>query len=402
MAPGSLRQPGSAIEEDPFFLTKLHELHGPILKARISGKITTCIFGIAHGRKFLNESHDRIEGVSTNFRALFPYGSLRQMTGEAHREYRRVFVEAIKGIRLSEHDARVRKVLHRTFTSLTDREQPVDRETIRSALKLALTEILFGMVLGIDRDWHSYDPLMDAYGRYAPNGTVDTVLPEHAEAYAEMKRLVLLRADEIGAGANRKSMLGQVLEAGTLDQTSIGNLLQMTEAGRYDMMGLWFWIVRMLGGQDALLDRVAVLPTGEERLALCEAVPRETLRLVQSEYILRRATDDIVFDGYFIPRRSMIRIAVWEAHKDPNTFADPFAFDPMRFVGNKVANDQYSPLGIGKHHCLGADWVIGLSAILVDVAAGAYRWRLVGDAAPKRGRFHFEPSESLAVEFRRV
>jgi len=402
LAPGSLRQNSPAIEEDPFFLSKLQQVQGPILKARISGKITTCIFGIAQGRRFLNENHDRIEGATTNFRPLFPIGSLRQMTGEDHREYRRIFVEAIKGVRLSDHDATIRKILDRTLTSLTDREQPVDRETIRSALKLALTEILFVLILGVERDWHGYDQLLAAYGRYAPNGTVNTVLPEHSEIYEEMKRLLLLRAAEIEAGARRKSLLGQIIDAGTLDDTSIGNLLQMTEAGRYDMMGLWFWVIRMLGGQDALLDRIAALPFGEERTALCEAVPKETLRLVQSEYVLRRATEDIVFEGYFIPRRTMIRIAVWEAHKDPNTFEDPFAFKPMRFVGKKVTNDQYSPLGIGKHHCLGADWVIGLTATLVDVAASVSRWTLIGDAAPKRVRFHFEPSESLSVDFRRV
>lgn len=402
MAPGSLREPTSAAANDPFFLTSLHERYGPVLKARISGKITTCIFGIAQGRRFLNENHDSIEGATTNFRPLFPIGSLRQMTGEDHREYRRVFVEAIKGVRLSDHAGTVRDILDSTFKSLADREQPVDRETIRSALKSALTEVLFVLVLGIDRNWHGHDKLLAAYERYAPNGTVNTVRQDHGEIYAEMKSLLLLRADEIGTGAGRKSLLGQIIDAGTLDDTSIGNLLQMTEAGRYDMMGLWFWIVRMLGGQDELLDRIAALPFGEERTALCEAVPKETLRLVQSEYVLRRATEDIVFEGYFIPRRTMIRIAVWEAHKDPNTFEDPFAFKPMRFVGTKVTNDQYSPLGIGKHHCLGADWVIGLSAMLVDVAADAYRWRLLGDAAPKRGRFHFEPSESLSVEFRRL
>jgi hypothetical protein len=41
-----------------------------------------------------------------------------------------------------------------------------------------------------------------------------------------------------------------------------------------------------------------------------------------------------------------------------------------------------------------------MSAMLVEQAALGYRWSIVEDAEPERGRFHFEPSQKLAVLFR--
>jgi len=98
----------------------------------------------------------------------------------------------------------------------------------------------------------------------------------------------------------------------------------------------------------------------------------------------------------------MVRVAIWAAHKDPRNFDDPFRFKPDRFIGSAIMKDVFAPLGLGKHRCLGADWVITLSAILVEQAASGYRWNIVDDAPPERGRFHFEPSQKLALEFKRV
>jgi cytochrome P450 len=128
----------------------------------------------------------------------------------------------------------------------------------------------------------------------------------------------------------------------------------------------------------------------------------EALRLEQSEFILREATSDIKFDGYFIPKRTRIRIAVWESHKDTDHFADPFRFDPQRFVGRMPPADSYAPFGLDKHRCLGADWVVKLSAAFVERLAAGLRWEVMGSAVAERGVFHFEPSRTLSIRVRRV
>jgi cytochrome P450 len=130
------------------------------------------------------------------------------------------------------------------------------------------------------------------------------------------------------------------------------------------------------------------------------AIPRESLRLEQSELLLRVALEDIVFDGYFIPRGSHIRICVWEAHHDPDRHQDPFTFRCERFMDGKVPASLYSPFGLDKHRCLGADWTYELSTLFVVELTRGYAWSITGDGQPVFGKFHFEPSRSFAVELR--
>jgi cytochrome P450 len=400
LAPGTLHEPDAQELADPRFLMKLNQKYGPILRARVSGKVTTCIFGIPQGRRFLVEHDNSIEGATTNFIPLFPHGSLRQMTGEPHREYRRLFAEAFMAVDIDEHSEAIRSIIDDMLAKSTQSARPLKLGEVQIELKRRLSEILFRLVLGIPRDWPQYERLLAVYEIYAPHGTVNTVRSEHRHIYDEMKDFVVARADELRSGAEFSSLLGHFAKVGKLDDTVIGNLLQMTEAGRFDTMGLWSWVIKMLGDNMEVLDRIAAVTDKKRRVEFCEAVAQETLRLEQAEFLMRRATSDIVFEGYFIPKGTMVRVAIWAAHKDPNNFEDPFRFNPDRFMESGSTKDIFAPLGLGKHRCLGADWVITMSAMLVEQAALGYRWSIVEDAEPERGRFHFEPSQKLAVLFR--
>jgi cytochrome P450 len=402
LAPGSLSRPDEGALDDPGFLLKQAELHGPVFKVWLDGKVTTCIFGLLLGRRFLSENENRIRAATTDLVPLFPHGTLRQMVGDPHREYRRVFVEAFQTMPLAGHEAAVREILVRLLNSLSAGEQAVGFEAIRALLKRGLTELLFRLILGIDRAWHGFDQLMECYERFAPNGIFVVVRPMHRDTYATMKSLLLTRANELRASSDFSSLLGRLVAADKLDETSIGNLIVMTEAGRFDMMGFWGWLIRMLGENREFLDQIAGMDDRGRRVALCEAVALEALRLEQSEFIFRVATSDILFDGHFIPKRSRIRIAVWESHKDPRNFAEPFRFDPQRFLGDKPSAEAYSPFGLDKHRCLGADWVIFLSSLFIEQLAFGLRWDTLADGAPQRGVFHFEPSKNLVVRFRRL
>jgi cytochrome P450 len=400
LAPGSLFATSSDAADDQFRLLKLHASHGPIAKAWIGGKVTTCIFSIEKGRKFLAENDHRIEGATADYTSLFAHGTLRQMTRSTHRKYRRVFAEAMRGVNLMHHDLANREIVDRMTASLIEQRQPLTGEAIRRTLKQAVTEMLFRMALGIGRDWNGFEELVADYERFAPDGADISLKSHHALVFADMARKVRARSAELTHQNDFHSLHGQLAAGTGVDETIAGNLLHMTEVARYDMMSLWLWIVRLLGDQQELLDRISSIVDDTERKVLCRAVAMETLRLEQSEYIARRALEDIVFEGYFIPRRTIVRVAIWEAHKDPTSFAEPFRFDPSRFVDTKVLADRYAPLGMGKHHCLGAEWVFGLSALLIERMAAGCRWTLSGDAGASRGRFHFQPSASLEVYFR--
>ena len=77
------------------------------------------------------------------------------------------------------------------------------------------------------------------------------------------------------------------------------------------------------------------------RLPYCLQVFKEALRLYPPAYaISRRALRDIEIDGYLIPKGTIMRARLWEGHKDPKTFPDPYAFRPDRFIGQTYTIDQ--------------------------------------------------------------
>lgn len=400
LAPGSLGVRDDRVLRNPDFLLREAERHGPVFKVWLDGKVTTCILGLARGRRFLAENEDKLRAATTDLVPLFPHGSLRQMAGSAHGEYRRAFIEAFKATPLTPHETEIDRIIDRSLAELASAVQPVSFDSIRKLLKRALTEILFRLILGIGHTARDFDELMKSYERFAPNGIFVVVGREHREIYAGMKSLLLRHAGELRNSPAGPNLLGHFVAADRLDETVIGNLIQMVEAGRFDMMGLWAWLIQILGANAWALDQIA--GTKDTRREFCEAVVLEALRLEQSEFIFRVATSDIQFDGHFIPRRSRVRIAVWESHKDPHHFERPFRFDPRRFLHHKPGAEIYAPFGLDKHRCVGADWVVALSSRFVERLALGLRWEMSGDAAPARGVFHFEPSKELRARFRRT
>ena len=400
LAPGSLRPPTAAELADERYLLKRSERHGPVFKAWLGGKVTTCLIGIPLGRRFLAECEDRIESATPDLKPVFPQGFLRQMQGETHAHYRKLFAEALRAADYRAHEKANRQSIDRALSAIAAEPQPAELGGVRDLVRQASTETLFRMVLGVEPGWHGHDRLAEAFRAYAPDGTFVSPAPQQIAAYGEMSDLLTLRAGEIEREQAAPSMLASIVSSGELDDTAVGNLLHMTETGQFDLTGLWCWILTMLGRNPAFADGIAAEGDARRRDALCTAVVQETLRLAQSEYVTRRATQDIVFEGFLIPKRTMVRIAVWEAHKDPGIFEEPFRFDPMRFVDQEVPAERYAPLGIGKMRCLGGGWVIALSSLFVRQIVSGFRIETVGPGGALRGRFHFEPSDRLMLRRR--
>ncbi len=101
------------------------------------------------------------------------------------------------------------------------------------------------------------------------------------------------------------SIIGRMSRAGGVDETSLGNLIYIVEMGRYDMRLLFRWLSKYAAENPAFLERIAEGKTldQEGRVSLQEAFVLETLRLNQSERLMRVVNRDISFEGYFIPKQ---------------------------------------------------------------------------------------------------
>lgn len=113
---------------------------------------------------------------------------------------------------------------------------------------------------------------------------------------------------------------------------------------------------------------------------------------------MRIAEQDIVFDGYIIPKDAMIRLCMWESHHTDKVFPDPFAFKPERFMNGDPDQDTFSPFGLGHHRCPLAQTTIEIATMFIRILAKQYSLTAIGNDKPFRGAYHWEPSPNFYVE----
>ena len=89
------------------------------------------------------------------------------------------------------------------------------------------------------------------------------------------------------------------------------------------------------------------LPSAADRddLPFSQAVTLETLRWhnVAPLGIPHRLIEDDVHEGYFLPKGTIVIANVWRMLHDPETYPDPLAFNPDRFVASPGHEPETDP-----------------------------------------------------------
>jgi len=105
---------------------------------------------------------------------------------------------------------------------------------------------------------------------------------------------------------------------------------------------------------------VGGLPGFEHRSGLpyCEAVVREVLRWrpIVPLAIAHATSEDDIYEGYFIPKGTMVLPNVWAMVHDESVYPDPDKFNPERFLnpGGQLSTDGHIlGFGFGRRKCVG-------------------------------------------------
>lgn len=119
------------------------------------------------------------------------------------------------------------------------------------------------------------------------------------------------------------------------------------------------------------------------RLTYTDMVIQEAMRLYPSAWsISRRALGDDEIGGYHIPAQSIVAMSPYTMHRHPAFWNDPERFDPERFTPQKIAarpRFAYFPFGGGARQCIGNNFAIMESMIIIPAIAGRFRLRRVTD-----------------------
>jgi cytochrome P450 len=326
------------------------------------------------------------------------------MTGDDHRKYRRLLAQALHHTSFEAQEPAIRELIHAGLVVLAETHAglAVPRQALRASLRTTAACIMLRVLFGVVHATPELEDLLACYRRFGPEWPPAEVGPAQAEAFAEIRDRLLAIVEGMrgGAAARRPpSLLGHLVAAGELDDTVLGNLIYMFESAHHDVYSLWHWIMKQLASNPQVAERMHEAATHGAicRGRLAEAIVLETLRLEQSEVLYRVTTRDIVFERFFIPRRTVVRACIWEGHKDHQVFPDPFKFDPDRFLGRTYDIEEFAPFGMDKRRCIAADFVVRVSSIFVDIVTTELKLKLLADGPARKGAYHWEPDCELSI-----
>lgn len=98
-----------------------------------------------------------------------------------------------------------------------------------------------------------------------------------------------------------------------------------------------------------------------DRMPYTEAVMQESLRLasILPGLILHSTTENVEFEGYFLPKGTTVYPNIFQVHRDPEYWKNPNEFIPERFLqtgpdGNLICRkeERVISFGIGKRECI--------------------------------------------------
>ncbi len=423
--PGSLTiSPADAVLDHLFFL-KLAARHGPIFKTMYLLQPMVCILGLQRGRDLLERHDDALVSPPLPFSQSIARGFIRYMKRSDHDHYRPVIQSALAQDILRGNEMFITQHVRRTLTQMAGHggsapagigpEPHVWNMLMAISLKLFFgiepnTEDSARLSAKYDQLRHGAMATRSVFGRATDLRGLAAVSHKKLARTLEEVMTVIRQASPAG-GSNGEmvapdcfwqTILRNDAEAAR-DPTVLANLVFIVQTSVSDLTGLFMWILKMLGDHPQWIARareernLTEESQGPFQNGLPTRVVLETLRLEQSEYVVREAVQEIRLNGYVIPKGWLVRICVRESHRSAEVFEHPHRFDPDRFLTREFSGAEYAPFGIFRATCLGASLTVTLGRIFVSEFANHFDWQVVRDGPREFRAFHWRPSSNFRM-----
>ncbi|KAG0181209.1 cytochrome P450-dit2 [Apophysomyces sp. BC1034] len=162
-------------------------------------------------------------------------------------------------------------------------------------------------------------------------------------------------------------------------------------------------------------DPVDVFPSIAEckQMKYIDMVIKENLRTSGPASVLgaRKAQEDVVVGGLFVPKGTLLSVDVYNIHHNPEVWNNPELFDPERFSeGGEYETHNTSgltwiPFSQGGRICIAMNFSLAEQRVVMAMLLRKYEWDLPEDSIHKYGikMDHFQPTapKSLQISFRK-
>lgn len=225
----------------------------------------------------------------------------------------------------------------------------------------------------------------------------------------------------IGTQSN-EAMVRQLLDARNEDGERLGPEAVRNEAAVLFMAGhettantlAWVWYLlaqspdvaaRMHAELDDVVGSRSPCLDDVDRLVYMRAVIDETLRLYPPVPVLaRECLTEERYEGYRIPRGSLVMVVPWLLHRHRKFWSEPDRFIPERFLagsGEPVSKFAYVPFSIGPRICLGMSFAIVEAMLCLATLARRFRLELrSGHNVEPVSRLTLRPGARLPMTIR--
>jgi cytochrome P450 len=339
-------------------------------------------------------SADRVNTIAPGrniiLRPLLGPQSLLRQEGEEHLKRRRLMLPPFHGERMRAYEQTIAEVteaelaswpagepfaLHPSMQAITLEvimravfgvSDPARRDALREGLAAVLAESASPAAIGLTVGALRRLPRYRRFARYTER--VDRLL---AQEVAERRR-----DPELGS---REDILSMLVAAEFDDGSRMGDvelrdqLMTLLLAGHETTATALAWSLDLLLHSPPVLERLLEEPeTGDGEYL--DAVITEALRLRPVVPITGRLLREPAELGGFEHRPgTVILAAIYMAHTNAESFPDPFAFLPERFLAEAPGTYSWIPFGGGTRRCIGAAFAllelrVALSTILRSVS----------------------------------
>lgn len=394
LPPGSLAFLPAGPWRDPDYFRKSAARWGPVFKFRHLSRPAVAVVGMENIASLLQSHAADLSSPPAPFNAIVPGGFVRYLRGAQHLDtavmlrsaMSRTVVEQCSGDLTSE----TRIAVEAIAADPHDSQRIVDRMVAHVIMRCFL-----GLGRGPDHDRFAGLYQTADYRRLARTGR-RRAREAMSDIIREM-RMLSVRQDL------PRSFLSELTKAHPQALSSdamMGSFAYALHTARVDATGLMVWVLAVLGENPywaaALRAECASDPQGVEIGGLADRIIRETLRMRQSEFLIRRTRKNIEWNGFTIPEGWHVRLCVAESHRSRDAFDEPDRFDPDRFLKTPTRS-RYAPFGFAPHNCPGEHLTRWIGRRLVvelardhDIqASGVQPWDFSG--------FHWRPNAEMKV-----
>jgi cytochrome P450 len=340
-----------------------------------------------------------------------------------HLEQRKLLLPAFHGERMQRLTGLMTELAERELTAWP-REQPI---ALHPRLQRLTLEIILRAVFGLEQGHRLNDlrdrltqlltfaenplsvlPAMRRYERWIPplrrfNGLL-------AQTDQMIFELVEERRHENGgAGDERVDVLAMLLGARHEDGSPMSDreirdeLVTALVAGHETTASQLAWTFDLLSRAPAVIRRlVDELDTDGDEYLTATLYEGMRLRPVLSNAEPRLTMRPVEIGGFRYPAGVLLMANGFLVHRDPEIYAEPYAFRPDRFLDNPPGTYTFIPFGGGRRRCLGASFALEEMKVVLRAVLARCELAPAGrrPGQTRRRGITFSPADGATVVLR--